>query len=160
MPKADNQAVNLNELLRKAFTLFEKNQSEHFRLLLSLPENDCMVYGDKEHLVRVLNNLITNAIQAIPDDRAGEVAMLLNTEVGNKIRLEIRDNGAGIPEEASEKVFAPYFTTKSSGTGLGLAMTRNIIEAMSGDIYFQTESGKGTSFFIVLPLMPADAEKD
>ncbi|MDP4820945.1 MAG: sensor histidine kinase, partial [Saprospiraceae bacterium] len=114
----------------------------------------------KEHLVRVLNNLITNAIQAIPDDRAGEVAMLLNTEVGNKIRLEIRDNGSGIPEEAREKVFAPYFTTKSSGTGLGLAMTRNIIEAMSGDIYFQTESGKGTSFFIVLPLMPADAEKD
>ena len=160
MPKADNQAVNLNELLRKAFTLFEKNQSEHFRLLLSLPEDDCMVYGDKEHLVRVLNNLITNAIQAIPDDTAGEVAILLNTEVGNKIRLEIRDNGTGIPEEAREKVFAPYFTTKSSGTGLGLAMTRNIIEAMSGDIYFQTESGKGTSFFIVLPLMPADAEKD
>lgn len=160
MPKADNQAVNLNELLRKAFTLFEKNQSEHFRLRLSLPENECMVYGDKEHLVRVLNNLITNAIQAIPDDTEGEVTLLLSPQAGKKVCLEIRDNGSGIPVEAREKVFSPYFTTKSSGTGLGLAMTRNIIEAMSGDIYFQTESGKGTSFFIVLPLMSDNAEKE
>lgn len=161
MPKADNKPVNLNELLQKAFDLFEKNQPGNLDLYLSLPEKTCTVFGDKEHLVRVLNNLITNAIQAIPDTRRGEVSILMDIRSNQQhILIEIRDNGSGISEAAQEKVFSPYFTTKNSGTGLGLALTKNMIEAMGGEIYFRTVPDQGTSFFIVLPLMQPEPIKD
>ncbi len=161
MPKADNRPVNLNELLQKAFDLFEKNQPGNLDLYLSLPEKTCTVFGDKEHLVRVLNNLITNAIQAIPDTRRGEVSILMDIRSNlQHILIEIRDNGSGISEAAQEKVFSPYFTTKNSGTGLGLALTKNMIEAMGGEIYFRTVPDQGTSFFIVLPLMQLEPIKD
>jgi signal transduction histidine kinase len=65
----------------------------------------------------------------------------------------VSDNGVGISEEMRDKVFVPNFTTKSSGTGLGLAISKNIIEAVSGRIYFDTEVGLGTDFYVILPLI-------
>ena len=64
----------------------------------------------------------------------------------------MEDNGSGIPENMQEKVFMPNFTTKSSGTGLGLAICRNIIDMIGGNIYFRTRPGRGTTFFVELPL--------
>lgn len=155
MPKAENQYFNLNELVQKAFDLFAQNQSENLNIELFLPEAEYPVYADKEHLLRVLNNLITNAIQAMPEDRKGKISIRLSENDGI-LTLEIEDNGKGIPEETREKVFSPYFTTKSSGTGLGLAISKNVIEAMAGKIYFQSTEGMGTSFFIKLPLADKD----
>lgn len=151
MPKAENQYFIVNDLVSKAFDLFEKNRPDELELKLYLPEEPYTIFADKEHLVRVLNNLITNAIQAIPEDRKGVISIDLSEKDGILI-LEIRDNGKGIPEETRAQVFSPYFTTKSSGTGLGLAISKNIIEAMNGKIYFRTAKDLGTSFFIEIPI--------
>ena len=78
--------------------------------------------------------------------------MLLYQE-GNTAFLKVVDNGTGIPKEIQEKVFSPNFSTKNSGTGLGLAICKNIIEGFKGDIYFETELDKGTTFIVELPLM-------
>ena len=67
--------------------------------------------------------------------------------------ISIADNGIGIDEEATKKIFQPYFTTKSSGTGLGLAMTKKIIEFWKGAIWFETVDGVGTTFYIKLPVV-------
>ena len=66
-------------------------------------------------------------------------------------KVEIRDSGVGISDEQVSKIFVPYFTTKSTGTGLGLAMSKQIIENMKGQIYFKSTIGKGTSFFVSFP---------
>jgi len=70
----------------------------------------------------------------------------------DKVLISIRDEGSGIPYELRKKIFAPNFTTKSSGTGLGLAICKGIVEKANGNIWFITEEGKGTVFFVSLPL--------
>jgi signal transduction histidine kinase len=65
--------------------------------------------------------------------------------------IEVKDNGTGIPEERRAKIFVPYFTTKSTGTGLGLAMVRQIAENHGGSVRFESEIGLGTSFIVSLP---------
>jgi two-component system, NtrC family, nitrogen regulation sensor histidine kinase NtrY len=119
---------------------------------IELPRSDFEVYADRNHVTRVINNLLKNAIQAIPDDRKGEVKMELSQQGRNAI-LKVMDNGTGIPLDIQEKVFSPNFSTKNSGTGLGLAICKNIIEGFKGDIYFETEQDKGTTFYVELPLM-------
>jgi signal transduction histidine kinase len=72
---------------------------------------------------------------------------------GNFCTISIKDNGEGIPEEMQQRIFTPNFTTKTSGTGLGLAMCKSIVEQAKGDIWFETEEGKGTVFFVMLPVI-------
>jgi two-component system nitrogen regulation sensor histidine kinase NtrY len=68
-------------------------------------------------------------------------------------KITISDNGKGIPEDRQNKVFVPYFTTKSTGTGIGLSITKQIIENHNGKIYFESKENSGTSFYIELPLL-------
>jgi two-component system nitrogen regulation sensor histidine kinase NtrY len=100
-------------------------------------------------LLRVLNNLVKNAQQAIPDDKHGQIT--IHIELREKMILtRVTDNGMGIPPDQQEKIFQPNFTTKSTGSGLGLAMVKNIIEQHKGTIFFETRSGLGTSFVFEL----------
>lgn len=149
MPEARPEKFDLNELLQRTVDLY-KNQSEvtvHFT-----PYKDSLeVYTDKSQLLRVCNNLLENAVQAIPAEREGKVEVSLSTE-GNDALIAFADNGTGIEGEAVGRIFQPYFTTKSSGTGLGLAMTKKIIEFWKGTIRFETAPGKGTTFYITVPI--------
>ncbi|MGN6163074.1 MAG: ATP-binding protein, partial [Flavisolibacter sp.] len=72
---------------------------------------------------------------------------------GHSIIITIKDNGEGIPEDMRSKIFTPNFTTKTSGTGLGLAMCKSIVEQAKGHVWFETEEGKGTTFFVQLPII-------
>ena len=112
---------------------------------------DFPVYADDKLLMRVLNNLIKNALQAIPDDRRKCVDVSLERR-GDTATICVSDNGTGIPEEMLEKVFFPKFTTKSSGSGLGLAICRDIVNAAGGKIYFETVLDEGTRFYVELPI--------
>jgi len=109
------------------------------------------VYADREHLLRTFNNLIKNALQAIPEGHRGDVKVLLHRE-GNEAIAEVRDNGTGIPVDTVDHVFVPKFTTKSSGMGLGLPMVKRMVENAGGRVWFETEEGVGATFFVALPL--------
>ena len=149
MPRANNQQIQLNDLVETVCDLFK--ESKNTDVLLSLPDNDFYVFADKSHVVRVLNNMIKNAIEAIPGSRRGKIDVSLYKMDGMAV-IKVKDNGIGIPEDMKEKVFVPNFTTKNSGTGLGLAISKNIIESVSGNIYFETEKDVGTNFYVELPL--------
>lgn len=103
--------------------------------------------------MRVFNNLYKNAIQAIPEGRQGNIRTRLFLREGEVV-VQVSDNGSGIPEATRDKVFVPNFTTKSSGSGLGLALSKNIVETAGGRIYFETAPEQGTDFFVELPLAP------
>ncbi|RZK46616.1 MAG: GHKL domain-containing protein, partial [Pedobacter sp.] len=149
MPEAVPETVELNELLLKAVELYLNNSNVTVRFEpKSHPVN---VFIDRNQLVRVSTNLIQNAIQAIPENRQGSVMVTLSTSGANAI-IAVTDNGSGITAETAAKIFSPYFTTKGSGTGLGLAMTKKIIESWSGRIWFETRLDEGTTFFMELPL--------
>ncbi len=109
-----------------------------------------MVNADKTQMNRLFTNLFTNAIEACKekDDCKLEVT---EVKADNVIRISIKDNGEGIEPDMQERIFIPNFTTKSSGTGLGLAMCKGIVEQAKGKIWFETEQGKGTIFHVELP---------
>ena len=153
MPQADNAKVLLNEIVASVHDLFRKRDDMDVQLYV--PIQDIFVFADRTQLVRVLNNVVKNAIQAVPDNKRGQINISLVKKDDNAV-IKVEDNGSGISQEMRDKVFRPNFTTKSSGTGLGLAICANIIESFNGRIYFETEEGKGTRFYIEIPLMKFD----
>jgi len=150
MPKAQNQVVNLHEIISVCFDLFDKSEGVEITYDNHL-EEPALVYADKDQMIRVFNNLVKNAIQAIPKEANGAIQIRLKKQ-GEEIVAEVCDNGSGIPEEMRSKIFEPNFTTKSRGTGLGLAMVQNIVNQTNGEISFATSENKGTCFKIRLPL--------
>jgi two-component system, NtrC family, nitrogen regulation sensor histidine kinase NtrY len=115
-------------------------------------EGSIILKADKTHMNRLFTNLMANAVDAC----AGiDVCRILITEERKDgyILIMIRDNGEGIPADVQENIFTPNFTTKTSGTGLGLAMSKSIVEQSYGDIWFSTEEGNGTCFFVKLPVI-------
>jgi signal transduction histidine kinase len=150
LPKGENVPVELNEMLQDICELFGKEESVSITFSTTLEK--ALVFADRNQLLSVFNNLVKNGIQAVPDDRRPKIAVHVS-EKHEMIQIEVKDNGTGIAEENYSKVFAPNFTTKSSGTGLGLAIAMQIIESHQGAIWFESDLGKGTTFFVVLPKM-------
>lgn len=157
MPQANNEKIILNEIVEAVHDLFRKREDMDIKLIE--PINDIYIYADRNHLVRILNNLLKNSIQAIPDDRRGMIEISLISKDGNAL-VAVKDNGKGIPDHMKDKVFTPNFTTKSSGTGLGLAISANMIESFNGKIYFDSIPTVGTTFYIEVPLMRLDDNRD
>lgn len=150
LPQLKSQKLDLVDLIRNVLTLFESEYSCSFNFDSTLKSAE--INGDKDQLMRVLNNLIKNAVQAIPGDRHGEITISL-TKDGNYYSLIVKDNGVGISREERKNLFVPYFTTKSTGTGLGLAMVKQIIENHKGSILVSSEKGEGATFTIELPII-------
>jgi len=109
--------------------------------------------ADEKLLKQAVLNIILNAQQAMPD--GGEIILRTSADNG-RITIEIIDTGHGIPDRIRDKVFGPFFSTKEDGSGLGLVVTRRIIDQHGGTIEFVSEPGKGTDFSIHIPQAPAD----
>jgi signal transduction histidine kinase len=149
MPKPNLALENLDTTLHSVIELFDNVQQVKitYRAQLLHP---ALVLVDKDQLIRVLNNLLNNAIQAIPTGRNGEIDVCLRVSEHHVI-VRIQDNGVGITQENKQRIFVPNFTTKSNGTGLGLAMVKTIVEQNQGSVFFRSKEEKGASFFISLP---------
>lgn len=149
MPLAKRATIDLVSIVRSAASLFDK--TENVRISVNTNGNaEALVKSDKEQMIRVFNNLIKNALQSIPDDRLGEIKIDLSREE-DLYKISVSDNGTGIPEADYHRIFVPNFTTKSKGMGLGLAMTKNIVENSSGKIWFESKVGSGTTFYVLMP---------
>jgi two-component system, NtrC family, nitrogen regulation sensor histidine kinase NtrY len=147
MPLPKNELFEITNVLTRTADLYA--QKVEFRR--DIEPGPVRVMGDRHLFGRIITNLILNAIQSVPLGRKPSLELKLNT-TADEIQLEIHDNGAGIPENIRSKVFLPNFTTKEGGTGLGLAIAKHGIEHAGGNIWFETEEGSGTSFFVTLPL--------
>ena len=113
-------------------------------------DSGVMGLADKEQISQVFVNIIRNAIQALEEQKDGDIIVTLNALYSDReMQISISDNGPGIPADVQEKIFRPNFTTKSNGNGLGLAISKRIVEGSGGRIEFET-SDKGTTFFIYL----------
>jgi len=150
MPKANSKRINLVEVIKSSISLFSDTEDMNF--VFNHFSDEIPVYADRDQLSRAFINLIKNAIQAIPESQAGMIKIDIR-QLKGKVLISIADNGKGIPPELRSKLFTPSFTTKSSGMGLGLTITKNIIESFRGNITFKTEVNTGTTFFIELPVL-------
>ncbi len=156
IPTARSQVFELVKQIKKVIALFESHDSAEIEFDFNNME-DVKVEADQEQLSRAIINLIKNGIQSIPDSREGKIRILL--EKKDKMALiSVSDNGTGVPVELREKLFSPSFTTKSSGMGLGLAIVKNIVENFSGKVWFETQMGKGTTFFVEIPIYEDDEQ--
>ncbi len=149
MPNPSEEKVDIIALIEGVKEVFENDENE---ISIQTDLDELFITVDKDQFVRVFNNLIKNAIQSIPSDQKGKIVVEIK-RADNKLFISVKDNGIGIEEEKQSKIFVPYFTTKSTGTGLGLAMVRQIIENHKGIIDFESEVEKGTTFSITLPLL-------
>lgn len=148
MPRPDEVTLDLLPILENVIEVFRQDATCQIQLHTDLKA--ILIKADKDQMVRTFNNLIKNALQAIPADREGLITISITKENQN-IHIEVKDNGVGIAPEKKQNIFVPYFTTKTTGTGLGLAMVKQIIENHNGSIYFESEIDKGTSFIIDIP---------
>jgi len=150
MPQAQRQKVDLIKKLINTASLFDKAEP-HIHFNTEIDESKRFVFADPDQILSVFNNIIKNAVQAIPNDREGLIH--IKTEViGVNIQITISDNGRGMNDEIRNKIFMPNFTTKSSGMGLGLAIVQNIVKNSGGQIWFETKENIGSTFYIQLPI--------
>ncbi|WP_158825387.1 ATP-binding protein [Mucilaginibacter lacusdianchii] len=149
MPDTRMEKLDIFETLGQAIIIFK--HMDNISINFIRPDRPFFIKADRDQLLRCFNNLLKNAIEAMPLGRHGiiDVTYILNT---NNIVLHIKDNGNGIPENLRGKIFEPNFTTKSSGTGLGLAFVKNSIENAGGKVWFDTATDEGTTFHLQFPI--------
>jgi PAS domain S-box-containing protein len=148
------RAGDLNSLLKETIDFFRMDlhtRNSDAQVDLSLPVVPVVCEFDRENLGGALVNLLKNADEAMPDGGTIRVNLAAN---GSKVILSIADQGTSIPEEIREKIFAPFFTTRNGGTGLGLALVKKVVEAHRGMIEVDSRDGVGSTFTIILPASP------
>lgn len=149
------EVFDLHELLYSLTSLYETTENLLFKWV---PVHQrLMIYADKTQLNRLFTNLLQNAVEACDGNEGRRVISVSEELREESILVKVSDNGEGIPVEMRSKIFIPNFTTKSSGTGLGLAMSKTIVEQAKGNIWFETVEGVGTTFFVELPVLRATA---
>jgi two-component system sensor histidine kinase HydH len=135
-------------MVGKIVTLLEKDLAEKgIRFVHQFDEN-IELYGDTDLLMQSLLNLLKNSIQATPED--GEISLEIGCD-GQACRISVSDTGMGMSEETKNKMFDPFYTTKKSGTGLGLTVSHRIVERHNGYFEINSALNTGTTITIVLP---------
>ena len=149
MPASQPSPNHLNEIIREALVLFQEAHKEvHF---VFVPEHLPILNIDRDQMKRVMINLIKNSLAAI--DGEGEIKILTSYDPKlQMVRLEVSDDGRGILEEDKGRLFEPYFSTRKTGTGLGLTIVNAIIADHNGYIRVRDNKPKGTTFLIELPV--------
>ena len=145
LPEKHNEVFNLNREIKNIINVFSDE-----KIYFHANKENIMIDMDKIYLSRIITNLVSNARQARDEERES----IVNVDIEQRqkrIIITVHDNGVGIPEELYDRIFEPNFTSKTSGTGLGLTMVRKMVEDYKGEISVQSEVGKGTTFTILLP---------
>jgi len=153
MPQPQRLPTQVNDVVRSVLRVFQAQLQENDQIAVrtelaeALPE----ISADPDLLHRALQNLVLNAIDAMP--RGGELAIRTGT-LGDRIELSVSDTGSGLTPEECERLFTPYYTTKQHGTGLGLAIVQSVVSDHGGKISVESTKEEGTTFRIELPCEP------
>jgi signal transduction histidine kinase len=142
---------NINNVLNKVIEfILPKAQLKGIEIITELDDREVYINGDMDSIEQVFLNLLENAIQAIERDK-GHI-WIKSMRGNDSVKIIIRDDGCGISDENKANLFKPFFTTKASGSGIGLAFCKDVLKAHRGDIIAESQEGEGTSFTITLPL--------
>ncbi len=154
MPIAVIETCNIYEVLESCIILFRAQNDLEIEFESNL--RSVFVHIDKGQMQRVFTNILKNAQQAARENDSCKIVVRLKLEA-NQVEISFEDNGKGIEDELKDKIFHPSFSTKNSGMGLGLAICRKIVEQVHGHITFVSDTNKGTTFFVVLPIVSNDS---
>ncbi|MDW7691277.1 ATP-binding protein [Flammeovirgaceae bacterium SG7u.111] len=149
MPVPSEEKFEISSVLNQTITLYD---GKELVIKKEIPKGEFYVNGDPQLMSRIFTNLILNGIQAVPPEKDPELRIRLRTYDPNRVLMEFEDNGLGIPELIQNKIFIQNFSTKSNGSGIGLAIAKRGIEHSGGNIWFETKKGEGTVFYIEMPL--------
>lgn len=153
-PKLNLSETDLRGLLENTILLVKTQAQEKGIRIKTLFEETPALHLDQNQMKQVILNLLRNSLEAI--DGKGEIAISTKISGGNTVEIEIADTGAGMDAETRARIFNLYFTTKSTGTGLGLSVVHQIISQHNGRIEVESAPGKGTRFLIYLPVKSLD----
>ena len=142
------EEVNLSELIGEAYGMLKGGLlSKGINFSDSVDKNIC-IKMDKDLMLQVFKNLILNAAESYDGGKGG--VLVYSSYILNKVSLTVEDHGAGIEKEALKKIFEPFFTTKKTGAGLGLALTKRIIDAHGFNISIESHKGLGTKISVIM----------
>jgi signal transduction histidine kinase len=147
------ELVDVNELIQELIVLLRSEATRYsIALRMDLATNLPQLMGDGVQLQQVMMNLILNGIDAMKDvDGARELAIKSELADNEQLMVSIRDTGVGLPPQQTEQIFNAFFTTKPHGTGMGLRISRSIVESHGGRLWASDNLPRGASFFFTLP---------
>lgn len=151
------EKIDINSAIKNCLSLVEPQmRAENFDVVTGLKDNLLPVRIDVSKMEQVLFNIIQNARDAMnkrveKDSSIEKVLEISSMEEGDSIVISFSDTGGGIPGDLREKIFVPFFTTKETGTGLGMGICREIVESFGGELDFEVKEGIGTTFRVKLP---------
>jgi nitrogen fixation/metabolism regulation signal transduction histidine kinase len=146
MPTQQGEKLNIVKVVRLSLEIFKEQnivfESDIDKLIINI---------DRPQIVRIMTNLIKNAIQACENNKSPLIKVSIK-KLSKTVCITVKDNGKGIPLNIRNNIFEPNFTTKSGGMGLGLGMVKNLVDSYDGKIEFESKINKGTSFKITFPI--------
>ena len=142
LPEPNKESIDLNDLAGRAVKLMQADSD--MKIDLKCTQGHQPIAVDESMVLQVLINLIKNALEAVEKKSEGQVQVTVSER-----SITVKDNGTGITEEAREKIFMPFFSTKNRGSGIGLSLSKQIMQMHDGDIHLETEMGKGSSFSLI-----------
>ncbi|MEA3361068.1 MAG: ATP-binding protein [Thermodesulfobacteriota bacterium] len=146
-----SEKVDIKELLQEIYSMLKEDcERQNIRIRLNIDAKAMLVTGDRNRLKQVFLNLVKNSMESMEKGGILSIETILS---GDHAEITVTDEGCGITEQDKEKIFSPFFTTKSHGTGLGLCISKRIIEEHTDSSFtMKSKEGKGTSFKISLPI--------
>jgi C4-dicarboxylate-specific signal transduction histidine kinase len=154
--------ADINTLIHNAISLcIAELKHNDIRLTFELENNLPPVYVDQIQIEQVIINLVRNsvdALQNLPAKQQRHLSIRSLLTLNNGIQVRVKDNGLGLNEDQQQKILTPFYTTKTNGMGMGLSISRSLIETHEGTLYFNSKPGKGSTFYFTLPIQKKSAE--
>jgi two-component system sensor kinase FixL len=150
----ERELISINNVLQETISLFRSEAIiRNLRIEMDLADPLPLLHVDKVQIQQVLINLMMNAAESMSGDESANNVIVIQTATshGGAVQVAVRDFGPGIEEQKLHKIFEPFFTTKHSGLGMGLSLSRSIIESHGGHIWAQNNPDKGITFYFDLP---------
>ena len=149
LPQPDKKPIKVGQLLEKTITLINyESLNELVQITWKINTPDLEIVADKEQISQVLINLIKNSLEALKNLAEGKIVLSGEINANGRVQITVTDNGPGIPEDLMDKIFIPFFTTKESGSGVGLSLSRQIMMLHSGSLKVVSVPGKMTQAFL------------
>ena len=150
IPKPHFRYFYIEEMFQRQVELMHsKIEDQNIRVVSRIFPSDLKLLADPDLIDQVMINLLLNAIDALVNQKEGMITLVASVNLNNRTVIEVTDNGTGISQDAMDKIFMPFFTSKKTGSGIGLSLSRQIMQMHKGSISVRSRTGNGATFTLV-----------